>query len=507
MSPGSADVVIVGNGVLGLSTAVRLAYREPRARVAVVGPAARERGASAAAGAMLNCFGEVTAHSSGHPAARARFSIARQALEEWPDWLDFLAELAGPEAAGLRASCVEGTVVVLSARLGQVATDNFAAIGAALAEHGEPHEALAAEDVAGLSPEFPARPSRVLYLPREGGVDARAVMAALAAAARRLGVALVHATAERLVVDAHRVRGVRLTGGDTVDTGTVVLAAGSAGSALAQAVLPAGAFPPVLHGTGFALLVEPPRPGPRHVLRTPNRAGSCGLHLVPQRASGTLYAGATNIVTPDPTPGPDIASSHSLMRMLCEQLDHHLAARHVHRWLHGVRPVSVDGFPLIGGCSVEGLLFATGTNRDGFHCSPVIATHLTDTVLGAGASDDRFGWFTPERPPIEPTTLRQAIAEATDHDTDAAHETGLALPYWLDEDQLRTAVHQRVRRLYDNLGTALLPEVVRVLRATVDPTRETFLRDYLRAAHAHHPHPAPTTGADNPDTARHRGAR
>jgi glycine oxidase len=473
----------------------------------VVGPAARDRAASVAAGAMLNCFGEVTAHGSDHPAGQARFSIARQALDEWPGWLDRLVETGGTGSEALRAGRVEGTVIVVSARLGQVATANFAALQAALAEHGEPHESVAPQDVAGLSPQFSARSSRVLYLPREGAVDARAVLAALERSARRLGVDLVDTTVRELMVAADRVRGVRLAEGDMIATGTVVLAAGSASGALAQAVLPAGAVPPVLHGTGLALLVEPPRPGPRHVLRTPNRAGSCGLHLVPLPATRTLYAGATNIITPDPAPGPDIGSSHAFMAMLCEQFDHHLAARHIYRWLCGVRPVSVDGFPLIGGCSIDGLLLATGTNRDGFHCSPVISAHLADTVLGTATADDRFGCFIPERPPIEPTSLEQAIAQATDHDNDAVHETGLTLPYWLDEDDLRADLHHRVRRIYEDLGVALLPEMVRVIRATVDPARMDFLRDYLRAARAHHaardPFPGPAARTSGPGVVHH----
>ncbi|GGS54989.1 NAD(P)/FAD-dependent oxidoreductase [Actinokineospora fastidiosa] len=498
MSSRWVDVVVVGNGVLGLSTAVRLAGRDPGVRVAVVGPAGRDRGASVAAGAMLNCFGEVTTDTGAHPAGRARFSIARQALDEWPGWLDALVELAGPEAAAVQETSVAGTVVVLSGRSGRVATANFAAIEAALVEHGEPHEAVAAEDVAGLTPEFGAHPSRAVHLPREGAVDARAVMAALEAAARRLGVDIVDAIVRELLVDAGKVRGVRLADGETIAAGTAVLAAGSASGALAQAVLPSGAVPPVLHGTGLALLVEPPPSGPRHVLRTPNRAGSCGLHLVP--ATDPLYAGATNIITPDPAPGPDIGSSQTLLRMLCEQFDHHLADCHVHRWLCGARPVTADGFPLIGGCSIDGLVLATGTHRDGFHCSPVISTHIADIVLG-DSTDDRFDRFAPERPPIEAMPLEQAITEAIDHETDAHYEYGLTLPYWLDEDEVRAHIRQRVRRVYEHLDTALLPETVCITRAAVDPAREDLLNTYLRAARAYH-----SDCKDHTDTTREHGS-
>jgi glycine/D-amino acid oxidase-like deaminating enzyme len=95
---------------------------------------------------------------------------------------------------------------------------------------------------------------------------------------------------------------------------------------------------------------------------------------------------------------------------VCEQFDHCLAARHVSRWLHGTRPVSVDGFPLIGRCGLDGLIFATGTHRDGFHCSPAIAAHVAHDILHGPTTDDRFTWCTPERPPIQTLSLGHAAA-------------------------------------------------------------------------------------------------
>ncbi|MEV8439578.1 FAD-dependent oxidoreductase [Actinosynnema sp. NPDC051121] len=96
----NVDVAVVGNGVLGLSVAVEVARRAPELRIAVIGPPDRPGAATAAAGAMLNCFGEVTRHTGGHPAARAKFALARETLDRWPQWLGQLADEAGPEAGG-----------------------------------------------------------------------------------------------------------------------------------------------------------------------------------------------------------------------------------------------------------------------------------------------------------------------------------------------------------------------------------------------------------------------
>jgi glycine oxidase len=84
VTPRTADVVVVGNGVLGLSVAVETVARDPALRVAVVGPRARPGAASVAAGAMLDCSAEVTGRTGEHPTSQAKFAPAREAARLWP---------------------------------------------------------------------------------------------------------------------------------------------------------------------------------------------------------------------------------------------------------------------------------------------------------------------------------------------------------------------------------------------------------------------------------------
>jgi glycine/D-amino acid oxidase-like deaminating enzyme len=52
--PKNVDVAIVGNGVIGMTIAIRLKIAAPHLHVAVIGPKGR------AGCAMLGCYGEVT---------------------------------------------------------------------------------------------------------------------------------------------------------------------------------------------------------------------------------------------------------------------------------------------------------------------------------------------------------------------------------------------------------------------------------------------------------------
>ena len=71
----TADLTIVGNGILGLMTAYELTNRNPSLKVAIVGPADRAGGASQAAGAMLGCFGEITDLTFFNEQAEKRLSL------------------------------------------------------------------------------------------------------------------------------------------------------------------------------------------------------------------------------------------------------------------------------------------------------------------------------------------------------------------------------------------------------------------------------------------------
>ncbi|WP_169813479.1 NAD(P)/FAD-dependent oxidoreductase [Nocardia vaccinii] len=490
------DIAVVGNGVLGLSIAVEIARRAPKIKIAVIGPPGRTLAASMAAGAMLNCFAEVTKYTHQHPAAEAKFAIARQALDEWPAWLDRLCDDVGDDAAALRTSRTGGTFVLLSSRSGHIAQDNFQAMRTALIEYNEPHEQVDPQDIEGLEPSPGARPSQAVHLHREGAIDARAVLAALEAAARRHGVHIVPTTVQALLADADTVAGVQFADGSTLSAGTVILAAGSTSSALADSVLPPGETPPMLHGNGLALLTQRTAPHTaREVLRTPIRAGSCGLHLVPLAGEGRQYLGANNMVTLDPAHGPGLGDCQAFLYQMCEQIDQKIASSHITHWLHGARPMPLDCFPMIGESSLRGLHFATGTYRDGFHCSPVIARHVTDTVLNQVTTNPGFDWFTPKRPPIQTMTVEEAIAEFTAHEVDGSYEYGLSLPFWLDSETVAQHSKQRARRVHEQLDelVALPPDIVMPLQGLTASDGLADLRLYLHAARAYHQKPAQAT--------------
>lgn len=460
------DIAVVGNGVLGWSIAYELSKRSDL-RVAVIGPAPRHGAASRAAGAMLNTFGEITRHTLSSDAGRAKFEVSRTALDRWPEWLAEIKDASGE--SDLDATYSAGTTMILNSKSGFLDNENFKALERALHEYGEPYQEIDPRDIPGLTPLPDARPLRAIHLDREGAIDARRFLDGIERAAVRAGVDYVDAEVTGFERVGERIHGVHCSNGAQVSADTTVLSAGAFSGALLAELFPLGQLPIMVSGRGIAFTTTRTETDRfETVVRTPTRAGNCGLHMVPY-GDGREYYGATNIPQIDPTLQADLGMSEFLVRVAREQLDQRLFFADI-EWRVGNRPMSLDGFPMFGRTSMDGLVVATGTYRDGFHCSPVVAQYVADDILGQTPLNERLPLFNPQRAPIETTTPREAVDLLVDTAVSGAWEVGVALPGWhIGEEPFEAHYTRAMNRFYDLLKApvALLPEIL--LSVIFDP--------------------------------------
>ena len=360
--------VIVGNGIVGLTSALRLTQRG--GEVALVGDPARPGSATLAAAAMLNSFAELVPASLATELDRMRFELSRSATESW--------RALGEELGGLAAlGHGTGTYVLDDAT-------EFAAILAALVAHDEPHAIVDAAAIPGYAPAQAA--ARAVRIDREGWIDPRRVVAALERAlASAPHVELIAGTAERLRASDRAITGVVLADGRVV-TGTHYLVAnGASVSALLDRSALGLAVQRVAYGIGTTL-----------ELRAPAAHVAClrghGVYSVPR--GDRVVVGSTNLVADAPVDDPTAAAR--ILAAAIARLDARFEHAELLRANVGWRPIGQDPYPLIGRTTIENLAIATGTRRDGFHLAPVIADHLAD-LLHDGPGDPRFAAFGPER--------------------------------------------------------------------------------------------------------------
>lgn len=362
--------VIVGGGVVGLSTAWRLA-RAGRP-VTVVDPAPG-RGASYAAAGMLAPVSEVTYTE----VPLLRLGVA--SLRRWPDFAAELADDAGLDVGGLDLRN-DGTLDVAFDADDMAVLDELAAY---LDKLGLPVERLTGRECRRLEPMLAPSVRGGLLAPGDAWVDPRRVTAALLAALERRDVPVVRDRAAELLHDgAGAVTGVRLEAGGELRAERVVLAAGAWSGELAGV--------PVRPVKGQIIRLRSPQPLLGRCVRGAVHGAS--VYLVP-RGDGELVVGATQEELGFDT-RVTAGGLYELLRD-ARELVPGVTELEVSDVVAGLRPGTPDNLPVIGPSGTPGLVYATGHHRGGVLLAPLTTAILLgeESELAALCAPGRFRDF------------------------------------------------------------------------------------------------------------------
>lgn len=343
------NVTVVGGGVIGLSSAWRLAAAGHR--VTLVDPDPARGGASWLAGGMLAPVTE------GWPGEEDVLALGTASLASWPA---FAAEL---DVTLRTAGTVVAAIDTADAAALDILAEHLATLGRAVRR-------LSGRELRAAEPTIGPSVRSGLLVPGDLAVDNRELLSALLYAARRAGVDEVHEPAREITGGT-----VRLAGGLAVSGDVTVVAA--------------GAWSGVLH-PALASLVRPVK---GEILRLRARAGtlpppsrtiralveSRSVYLVP-RADGELVVGATQYEA-----GFDADVTVGGVRDLladAERVVPGIAEYALTESAAGPRAGSRDNLPLVGWLE-PGVFAATGHHRNGLLLAPITA----DAVLAAVRGD------------------------------------------------------------------------------------------------------------------------
>ena len=371
----SFDVVIVGGGVIGASTAWQL-------------------GRLGAGRVLLLEAGELGSGGTGRSTAIVRTHyqhevLAAMALDSRRVFEDFAEQVGGD--CGFRRT---GFLVLSRAA-------DRDAIAANVAMHnrlGISAQVVDPEDIARIDPRLdPDEVGVAAWEPDSGHADPHGTTAGFAAAARREGVMV--RTAERVISLEARgdaVTGV-VTGRGSIAAGMVLVAAGYSTRGL---LLP----------LGFEAPVTPVRHAIAVLRRT---AGFGAAHpVVSDRVFGSYYMPEAGDLTVIGTTAPFegvVDLETGIHRAPAQDDLERMAARFARRfpgqdgaelrpgWT-GVYDCSPDLQPLLGAVpGLRGVLIATGFSGHGFKLSPVVGAMLAAAALGTSPPRHDIGFFDPGR--------------------------------------------------------------------------------------------------------------
>jgi glycine oxidase len=354
MTRSTGDVAVIGGGVIGLACAWRMAQAGAHVQLFEKGEVGRE--ASHAAAGMLAAQCEAAVHP---PASQdeysARDAFFKLCLQSRALYAAFAAELL--EATGVD--------VELSLR------------DAPTRDGREPGILFVGGENDGAFPEFEKQRAggmraeatqfhghRALWLPDEGQVANRRLVAALKVACERSGVQLHEYSELRLEAAQRQCNSVLICGG-----------------AWSTSILPAARVHPL---AGEVLAARPQKPLQRIVY-------SRSVYLVPRR-DGRVLIGATmtergfdKVLTAE--------ARERLLKAACDLIPDAAHWPIEDHWC-GLRPASPDGLPQLGSAPLPNVFVATGHFRNGILLTPITAQLMADCVLN-GKEPPRT--FSPQR--------------------------------------------------------------------------------------------------------------
>lgn len=135
------------------------------------------------------------------------------------------------------------------------------------------------------------------------------------------------------------------------------------------------------------------------VLRTPNRGSTCGIHIVP-RINGEFYLGAGSNISNNPVSYPRFGTVEYLITSFKNEISKDFDKSLI-KPVIGYRPMSMDGKPLIGPLkNNKNIFFVSGTKRDGLTYSPIIAKSISKWFADESEENNYFVGWAPDRKPI-----------------------------------------------------------------------------------------------------------
>lgn len=390
----TADVVIVGAGIVGAACARALA--RAGARVTVL-----DRGAAASA---------TSAHGEGNLLVSDKgpgpeLELAKVSLRDWARLAGELADELGPRFPSIEHEAKGGLVVVTS-RDGLDGLRRFA--GTQRAAGVEAVE-VTAERARELEPDLAPGVVGAVHYPQDAQVQPVAAAEALLASARRAGAVVrteVEVTGPLRGSDGG-LAGVTTTRGD-VPAAEVVVAAGPWSAEVAERL---GSRVPVRPRRGMVLVTTPMEQRIRHKVYDGDyfaATQSAGAELQTSAVIESTRGGTVLIGSSREQVGFDDRLRAAVLAEMARRavaVFPFLARTNVMRTYLGFRPYMPDHLPAIGpDPALSGLWYATGHEGAGVGLAPATGDLLAALVLGRAPAVDP-GEYALDRPTLRAEAL------------------------------------------------------------------------------------------------------
>lgn len=409
------DFVVVGGGILALSSGLRIKRRFPECSLAIIGPQVDAHSATRCAGAMINVFAEIPRDGFKFLPTTEKLKILLEAERDWDNFCEEIEDFSDLPLSKPRGK----THVILNSRSTPAEVKTFEYIRDWTSDNAWMRDISPAE-VPGLSPTDYGFVMRAMTL-GDRHINPHRVLAALEVGLKRNGV---HIIDDRVVYLNRSGFGLRsmlssltTSSGETIAAGSFVFANGFDPTNDFSDVL--GVLPVFANGGAALRLTKPDWVKQKgglgsslddldDVIRMVDRGGACGIHIVPE-GNGSFYVGASSAVWTNAQYLPKLSAVQVLINSAINELNREFWHYDVSFVGNGFRPCTPDAMPLVGKTGLKNVYCLNGFKRDGFTASPFASRLIIDAIE---RDDNPIPIFDPTRKLISFKNRGDAINDA-----------------------------------------------------------------------------------------------
>lgn len=475
--------VIIGNGIIGLTTALRLALDAKEGdKVVIIGKQSRPFSATMAAAAMLNSFCEIETDTFKTEIDTIRFEMSYEASKMWPKFvLDHLEVAMGHNCLiaecetcmGTTGACFElGTYLINNTSADSLDDANYNAVLKALNDFYEAHTEVDPLEIPNYSPQAKHRALRAVYINNEGWLNPKLTLKSIEASLLGFScIEIIDDDALTINQVGSKITSVTLENNLSVEGDKFLLCTGASASSVIEKSNLTIKIPKIFNGVGVSIQIKSPEYPHTKAIRTPNRGLACGLYTVPfytgpKVPQNELIIGSSNLVTPYKIEGARVGSVQQLLEGAMEQINTNFYKAEITAINLGYRPISSDTYPVFGKSSITNFFICTGTKRDGFHLAPLLSELMAKLIKGQEI-DKKYDCFKPERELIKNYTREDAIEASIKHLMSASYQHGFVPSHDKLNDKIKQLHRNDLEKLHDNVGAfdwGISPELIELYR-------------------------------------------
>jgi glycine oxidase len=385
------DICIVGNGIIGSMAALEISKTFPKKKILFFNPE-KPGGASKAAGAMLNVFGEIDYGKQFDDYQERKILLGIEAQKEWKLFISQNKKFKKIKTAN-------DTIIFCKKNSTELEKNCFSEIKrfSNLFKRSVSNKNL---KIKKIKKNLPLN-SDFSLIKNEGAIDTKLYFKICnKILKRKKNIFIINEEVNKILLKNNIYE--IILNKKKIKVRKLIISCGAYSKKLLGNI--SHGIQETYYGIGTALEIKSKQllniiPA-KTVLRTPNRGSTCGIHLVP-RNNGEFYLGAGSNISASPSLNPRIGTVEYLLTSLKNEISKDFD-KDTMKTVIGFRPMSFDGRPLIGNINKhKNIFFISGTKRDGLTYAPIIVK----SILGWVDEDltylekHFYGWE-PERSPI-----------------------------------------------------------------------------------------------------------